>query len=140
MCSSNNCPELPLSWNSRNKTDQRQTGARGRSAELKLLEQNASTQFIKADQEIQEIMAFMEHALEEVKEQITQDMSAYDKVKTVYTYLIDHAEYEASEDDQNIAGISGKRKLCVPDMRGRYSIFGTAWSSVYLCRGKYEGQ
>lgn len=62
------------------------------------------------DQEIQEIMAFMEHALEEVKEQITQDMSAYDKVKTVYTYLIDHAEYEASEDDQNIAGIFWKKK------------------------------
>ena len=62
------------------------------------------------DQEIQEIMAFMEHALEEVKEQITQDMSAYDKVKTVYTYLIDHAEYEASGDDQNIAGIFWKKK------------------------------
>ena len=63
-------------------------------------------------------MAFMEHALEEVKEQITQDMSAYDKVKTVYTYLIDHAEYEASEDDQNIAGIFWKKKaVCAGDAR-----------------------
>mgnify|MGYP006982911135 CR=1 FL=1 len=77
--------------------------------------------------EIQEIMAFMEHALEEVKEQITQDMSAYDKVKTVYTYLIDHAEYEASGMTRILQAFSGKRKLCVPDMRGRYSIF---WNSL----------
>ena len=53
----------------------------------------------------------MEHALEEVKEQITQDMSAYDKVKNSFIRnLIDHAEYEASEDDQNIAGIFWKKK------------------------------
>ena len=62
------------------------------------------------DQEIQEITASMEQAVSEVNTEITQDASVYDKVKTVYTYLIDHAEYEESEDDQNIAGIFWKKK------------------------------
>ena len=86
----------------------------------------------------------MEHALEEVKEQITQDMSAYDKVKTVYTYLIDHAEYEASGDDQNIAGIFWKKKaVCAGYARAvQYLLeqLGISGSSQHLCGGKYEGQ
>lgn len=62
------------------------------------------------DQEIQEISATAQTAVAEVNAQITQETSTYDKVKTVYTYLIDHTEYEASDDDQNIAGVFWKKK------------------------------
>ena len=36
--------------------------------------------------------------------------TTYDKVKAVYSYLIDLAEYESSDDDQNIAGIFWKKR------------------------------
>ena len=60
--------------------------------------------------EIAEIAAAADQAFAEVNGQITENDSAYDKVKTVYSYLIDLAEYEASDDDQNIAGIFWKKK------------------------------
>lgn len=62
------------------------------------------------DQEVEEINAAIQKAVTEVNAEITQTDSTYDKVKTVYTYLIDLAEYEASDDDQNIAGIFWKKK------------------------------
>ena len=62
------------------------------------------------DQEVEEINAAIQKAVTEVNTEITQTDSTYDKVKTVYTYLIDLAEYEASDDDQNIAGIFWKKK------------------------------
>ena len=62
------------------------------------------------DQEVEEINAAIQKAVTEVNMEITQATSAYDKVKTVYTYLIDQVEYEASDDDQNIAGIFWKKK------------------------------
>ena len=62
------------------------------------------------DQEVAEITDAIQTAVNEVNAEITQETSAYDKVRTIYTYLIDHAEYEASEDDQNIAGIFWKKK------------------------------
>ena len=62
------------------------------------------------DEEIQAISQSIETALGEVKAQITDEMSTYDKIKTVYTYLIDNTEYEESDDDQNIAGVFWKKK------------------------------
>ena len=62
------------------------------------------------EEEIAEITAAMNRALTEVNSQITDGEDTYDKVKMVYSYLIDLAEYEASDDDQNIAGIFWKKK------------------------------
>ena len=62
------------------------------------------------DQEVEEINAAIQKAVTEVNTEITQETSTYDKVKMVYTYLIDQVEYEASDDDQNIAGIFWKKK------------------------------
>ena len=60
------------------------------------------------DQEVTEIQQAMETACQEVKGLVPVGADTYEKVKTVYTYLIDHAEYASSEDDQNIAGIFWK--------------------------------
>lgn len=60
------------------------------------------------DQEVTEIQQAMETACQEVKGLVPEGADTYEKVKTVYTYLIDHAEYASSEDDQNIAGIFWK--------------------------------
>lgn len=46
----------------------------------------------------------MDGAYQEVLAQIAEGADDYEKVKTVYTYLIDHTDYVASEDDQSIAG------------------------------------
>ena len=70
--------------------------------------------YIYTEAEITEITAAMEQAFTEVNGQITEETDTYDKVKAVYSYLIDLAEYESSDDDQNIAGIFWKEKsrLC----------------------------
>ena len=62
------------------------------------------------EQEISEILTEMQNAVKEVNAEITQNASDYDKVKMIYTYLIDHTEYEASDDDQNIAAVFWKKK------------------------------
>ena len=62
------------------------------------------------EKEISEILTEMQNAVNEVNAEITQNASDYDKVKMIYTYLIDHTEYEASDDDQNIAGVFWKKK------------------------------
>lgn len=62
------------------------------------------------DQETAEIQAAMEAACQEVDALIPQDADDYEKVKTVYTYLIDNAEYQPSEHDQSIAGIFWKKE------------------------------
>lgn len=60
------------------------------------------------DQEITEIQQAMQNACQEVRNLIPEGADTYEKVKTVYSYLIDTAEYASSEDDQNIAGIFWK--------------------------------
>lgn len=62
------------------------------------------------EEESAEITQEMERAFNEVNSQITDGEDTYDKVKTVYSYLIDLAEYEESDDDQSIAGIFWKKK------------------------------
>lgn len=60
------------------------------------------------DQEVTEIQQAMSNATQEVYNLIPEGADTYEKVKTVYSYLIDTAEYASSEDDQNIAGIFWK--------------------------------
>lgn len=62
------------------------------------------------DQEIQEIRQAMEQAFQEVSALTADAPDPYEKVKVVYTYLIDNTEYVASEHDQNIAGVFWKKQ------------------------------
>ena len=47
------------------------------------------------DEEVEQIQQSMETAFEEVQAQLGADASDYEKAKTVYTYIIDSAEYKA---------------------------------------------
>lgn len=61
------------------------------------------------EEETKEISQAMEDSYLEVCDLIPSDAEDYEKVKTVYTYLIDLADYKASDDDQSIAGIFWKK-------------------------------
>lgn len=61
------------------------------------------------DAEMTEIDAAVSQAVSEVLTLIPEGADDYEKVKTVYTYLIDLADYQSSADDQNIAGIFWKK-------------------------------
>lgn len=62
------------------------------------------------DEEIQEIQAAAENACQNVSTLLPEGAGDYEKAKTVYTYLIDNAEYQESEDDQSMAGIFWKKQ------------------------------
>ena len=72
--------------------------------------------------ERQEISQAMENAYQEVLAQIPEGADDYDKVMTVYTYIIDNTEYVVSDDDQSIAGTSGRNRQYVPVMPEQFSI------------------
>lgn len=51
----------------------------------------------------------MEQSFQEVRALIPEDAGDYEKVRIVYTYVIDHAQYQTGEDDQSIAGVFWKK-------------------------------
>ena len=59
---------------------------------------------------MQEIQQSMELAFQEVSSMTADAVNDYEKIKTVYTYLIDTTEYVSTEDDQNIAGVFWKKE------------------------------
>lgn len=61
------------------------------------------------DSEIDEIQTAMEQSFQEVRALIPEDAGDYDKVRIVYTYVIDHTQYQTGEDDQSIAGVFWKK-------------------------------
>ena len=61
------------------------------------------------DGEIDEIQTAMEQSFQEVRSLIPEDASDYEKVRIVYTYVIDHTQYQTGEDDQSIAGVFWKK-------------------------------
>ena len=61
------------------------------------------------DSEIDEIQTAMEQSFQEVRALIPEDASDYEKVRIVYTYVIDHTKYQTGEDDQSIAGVFWKK-------------------------------
>lgn len=61
------------------------------------------------DSEIDEIQTAMEQSFQEVRAQIPEDAGDYEKVRIVYTYVIDHTQYQTGEDDQSIAGVFWKK-------------------------------
>ena len=62
------------------------------------------------NQEVQEIQAAMEQGYQEMTAMIPENADDYEKVKTVYTYLIDTTEYVSSDHDQNLAGVFWKKQ------------------------------
>lgn len=61
------------------------------------------------DCEIDEIQTAMEQSFQEVRALIPEDAGDYEKVRIVYTYVIDHTQYQTGEDDQSIAGVFWKK-------------------------------
>lgn len=66
--------------------------------------------YIYTESEISEIQNAMEAGLQEVSSLIPADASDYEKVRIVYTYVIDNTQYQASDDDQSIAGVFWKKE------------------------------
>ena len=60
--------------------------------------------------ERQEIFQAMEDAYQNVLALIPKGADDYEKVMTVYTYIIDNTEYKVSDDDQSIAGTFWKKQ------------------------------
>ena len=96
------------------------------------------------DEEIQEIQAAADNACQEVSALVSEGADDYEKAKAVYTYLIDTAEYQESEDDQSMAGIFWRRQAVCAGYAGVCPVSaGISWSALYLrgrqyCR-KYRG-
>lgn len=61
------------------------------------------------DGEIDEIQTAMEQSFQEVRALIPEDAGDYEKVRIIYTYVIDHTQYQTGEDDQSIAGVFWKK-------------------------------
>lgn len=61
------------------------------------------------DSEIDEIQTAMEQSFQDVRALIPEDAGDYEKVRIVYTYVIDHTQYQTGEDDQSIAGVFWKK-------------------------------
>lgn len=61
------------------------------------------------DSEIDEIQTAMEQSFQEIRALIPEDAGDYEKVRIVYTYVIDHTKYQTGEDDQSIAGVFWKK-------------------------------
>lgn len=61
------------------------------------------------DSEIDKIQTAMEQSFQEVRALIPEDAGDYEKVRIVYTYVIDHTQYQTGEDDQSIAGVFWKK-------------------------------
>lgn len=66
--------------------------------------------YIHPESEISEIQNAMEAGFQEVSSLIPADASDYEKVRIVYTYVIDNTQYQASDDDQSIAGVFWKKE------------------------------
>lgn len=66
--------------------------------------------YIYTESEISEIQNAMEAGFQEVSSLIPADASDYEKVRIVYTYVIDNTQYQASGDDQSIAGVFWKKE------------------------------
>ena len=66
--------------------------------------------YIYTESEIREIQNAMEAGFQEVSSLIPADASDYEKVRIVYTYVIDNTQYQASDDDQSIAGVFWKKE------------------------------
>lgn len=87
-----------------------------------------------SDQEIEEIQAAMEQGYQDVLGLIPEAATDYEKVKSVYTYLIDHVDYVPTEHDQSLAGTFWKKQaVCAGYARGtQYLLERLGISCIYV--------
>ena len=96
------------------------------------------------DGEIDEIQTAMEQSFQEVRALIPEDASDYEKVRIVYTYVIDHTQYQTGEDDQSIAGVFWKKSAVCAGYAGavQYLLERLDISCIYVdgsTKGSTEG-
>ena len=96
------------------------------------------------DGEIDEIQAAMEQSFQEVRALIPEDAGDYEKVRIVYTYVIDHTQYQTGEDDQSIAGVFWKKSAVCAGYAGavQYLLERLDIPCIYVdgsTRGSTEG-
>ena len=83
----------------------------------------------------------MEAGFQEVSSLIPADASDYEKVRIVYTYVIDNTQYQASDDDQSIAGVFWKKEAVCAGYAGAVQyLLERIGVSVHLCRWKHAGE
>lgn len=96
------------------------------------------------DGEIDEIQTAMEQSFQEVRALIPEDAGDYEKVRIVYTYVIDHTQYQTGEDDQSIAGVFWKKSAVCAGYAGavQYLLERLDISCIYVdgsTKGSTEG-
>ena len=96
------------------------------------------------DSEIDEIQTAMEQSFQEVRALIPEDAGDYEKVRIVYTYVIDHTQYQTGEDDQSIAGVFWKKSAVCAGYAGavQYLLERLDIPCIYLdgsTKGSTEG-
>lgn len=96
------------------------------------------------DSEIDEIQTAMEQSFQEVRALIPEDAGDYEKVRIVYTYVIDHTQYQTGEDDQSIAGVFWKKSAVCAGYAGavQYLLERLDISCIYVdgsTKGSTEG-
>ena len=94
--------------------------------------------------EIKEIRSAMEEAYQNVLAQIPEGADDYEKVQTVYTYVIDNTAYQESNDDQSIAGTFWKKEAVCAGYAGavQYLLERLGVSCIYVdgsAAGSTEG-
>lgn len=72
------------------------------------------------DEEVMTIQNAMESCYQEFLAQIPEGADDYEKAKTAYTYLIDLTDYQATEHDQNIAGVFWQRQAVCAGYAGAF--------------------
>lgn len=100
--------------------------------------------YIYTESEISEIQNAMEAGFQEVSSLIPADASDYEKVRIVYTYVIDNTQYQASDDDQSIAGVFWKKEAVCAGYAGavQYLLERIGVSCIYVdgsTQGSTEG-
>ena len=100
--------------------------------------------YIYTEAEIKEIRSAMEEAYQNVLAQIPEGADDYEKVQTVYTYVIDNTAYQESNDDQSIAGTFWKKEAVCAGYAGavQYLLERLDVSCIYVdgsAAGSTEG-
>lgn len=97
-----------------------------------------------SQQEMEEIQAAAEQGYQEAAALASEAETDYEKVKAVYTYLIDNVDYVSTEHDQNIAGAFWEKKaVCAGYARGvQFLLERLGIPCIYIegdARGTEEG-
>ncbi|MDO5335834.1 MAG: transglutaminase domain-containing protein [Eubacteriales bacterium] len=90
---------------------------------------------IYSAEEIQEGLLAVENAWQQVNSLIGEDFTDYQKVKTVYTWIIQNTDYVTTEADQNIEGVFGDGQAVCAGYTGaaQYLLERMSIPCIYVC-------